>query len=452
MLAHEGDRPMKAAEGAGSSLAVSPLRILLNVWEQRDEWLLAAMVLLPVSLLGSGLLLVVGSGLAIVAAGWKRDRRFDRALMIVAAVLLGVTAAAGTGKSWLGLANYLPFMGGFALVSQVLRSRRQIRRFLLALVAGSWGFSIFGWGQVMWGWSFRFVTWGSLIHVKLVGIHAPRPTSVFENPNGLAILLLMVLAIAWGLWCDRDEGSEGGRDRWVEQVILAGAMGLGGPLLVLTESRNGWLVALLALGSVLVLMRRWRWVALLGVVAMVPVGAAANLLGLRWIVPSFVWQRLLASLDPNSVAFESMVSRWDGWVFAFQMWRERPLTGWGWQSFADRWAAQVPPPEVPLFHAHNIYLSLAAEGGLLALGAFGLVWGWTLWRGWQAWRWERRAGAGGFLLLGVNVALGAYFVAGLLDAAFFDGRLNVMVWMVLAVANSYWRWLKGGGDRAELTK
>ena len=417
-------------------------------WGDRDEWLLAAMTILPVSLIGSGLLLLLGPAMAIANRGWQRDRRFHRSLAIVAAALIAVTAAAGNGESWLGLANYLPFLLAMVLVAQVLRSRWRVRRFLVALVAGSWGIALLGLGQAIWGWSFRWVLLGSLVHVKLVGEYSGRPTSVFSNPNALAVYLVMVVAIAAGLWCDRRERPEREWGRRAERIVVAGGIGLGLPLLIATESRNGWLVALLVSTVALGILRRWLWLGLLLGAIAIPIGAAADVLGLRAIVPGTIWQRLAESVDPSSVGFESMVTRWRGWQLAVQMWREQPLVGWGWQSFGDRWAAQVPPPEVPLFHAHNIYLSIAAEGGLVALVALGLVWGWTMVRGWLVWRAERLDELSGYLMMGVNVALLAYFLAGILDAPFFDGRLNVVVWMVLAVVLASWRDIRS--DRTDL--
>ncbi|MEM8716391.1 MAG: hypothetical protein AAGE92_11540, partial [Cyanobacteria bacterium P01_G01_bin.4] len=94
-----------------------------------------------------------------------------------------------------------------------------------------------------------------------------------------------------------------------------------------------------------------------------------------------------------------------------------------------------------LNHAHNMYLSVMAEGGAIGLAAFVMVWVWVVWRGWQAWRWERQEGRGA-LILGINLALGGYFLAGLLDTPIFEGQLNVVTWMVLAIANSYWLCLK----------
>lgn len=404
-------------------------------WAHQDIWLLVAMIVLPVSLVLSALLTLVGSGLAIAQMGWRRDRAFHRMLVVAATLLLITTAVSGDGDSWVGVLNYLPFLLAFTLVSQVLRSRQRIHRFVWAIVSASIGFSLFGFGQALLGWQGRWSWLGGVLYVSLNNEHVPRPTSVFLSPNSLGIYLVLVLAIAWGVWQERQRSIR--VPRWLQVSVPVLAGGLGIPLLLLSESRNGWLVAVLILGLAFTLRRRWRLLLGLGTVLSVPIAAAANLGGLRTLVPMVIWQRLADSVQPGSPSYISMVTRWQGWQLAVSMIAQKPLVGWGWQSFPDHWNAQTPPPEFPLNHAHNIYLSVMAEGGVIGLAAFLMLWGWVVWRGWQAWWWERQAGRG-LLILGINLALAGYFLAGLLDAPIFEGQLNVVTWMVLAIANSYW--------------
>jgi O-antigen ligase len=451
----------------------------------RDEWFLAAVAILPASLLGYGLLLFGGSGLAAsqarrqtlteankgddlrfsckdiirssnVPAGEtnKADSFLPQLLVSLAAVLVGVTVCHRSTDSWLGLFNYLPFLLVFVLTQSVLVSLQRIRRFLKAVVASSWLVSILGFGQVLWGWEGKYTFLGSLLYFKLTADHAPRPTSIFTSPNSLAIFLVMVLAIAWGLWLDTERSPDSSLKRSVGDTLLLGsAIALALPLLLLTSSRNGWLVALVGVVVILTIQQRWRWLAVLGMAGFLPIGAALNWLGLRFLVPAFIWQRLVDSFNPESQSYLSVVTRWQGWQLAAEMVRQRPWTGWGWQSFGHHWQGQVPPPTQPLLHAHQLYLSIAAEGGLLVLGGFLAVWGWIVWHGWQAWyrqTWGRQISGGGqsgALILGVNVALLCYFCSGLLDAIFFDGRLNALVWMVLASANRYSWWCRAEEQR-----
>lgn len=394
------------------------------------------MLVLPVSLALSALLVVGGCSLAIAQRGWQADRRFHRLLVIATSLLLVSTAASGGIDSWVGLLNYLPFVLALALASQVLTSRQRIYRFALAIAAGSWLFSLMGLLQGIWGWHGRWSWLGGLVYGRLSDEHFPRPTSVFLSPNSMGIYLVLVLAVAWGVW--RDRQSAIGVPNWLSAIIPVGAVAMGLPLLVLSESRNAWLLAMFMAALALTLHRCWRLLVGLAAATGVPVAAAANWWGLRVVVPQSIWQRLVDSVQPNSPSYISIVTRWEGWQLAASMIASKPLVGWGWQSFAQQWSSQEPQPTYPLTHAHNIYLSVTAEGGAVALLAFALIWGWPLWRGWRAWHLELRRGQSGHLILGVNFALTAYFLSGLLDAPLFDGRLNVVFWMLLAIANAYW--------------
>ena len=413
----------------------------LRWWSKQDVWLLVAMAILPISLALSAALVLVGSGLAIAQTGWRPDRPFQRMLVMSSSLLVVTTIASGSHDGWFGVFNYLPFILAFALVSQVLSSSVRIHRFLLAIAGGSLGFSLLGLAQAIWGWHVNWVWLGGIIHIHLLPEHLPRPTSVFLSPNSLGIYLVLVLPISWGLWCDRDR--QVGLPQWVTNLVPLAAIGLGLPLLVLSSSRNAWLVAVFVMAVGLAVQRCWRLLWALAVVLAIPIAAAADVWGTRRLVPQLIWQRLADSIQPDSSAYISMVTRWQGWQLAADMIAQKPLVGWGWQSFAHQWNSQVPPPPVyPLTHAHNIYLSLTAEGGVVGLMALLVIWGWTLWRGWNAWQWECRAGQSGHPILGVNLALVGFFVSGLLDAPIYDGRLNVVIWMMLAIANAYWLCLR----------
>ena len=342
-------------------------------WARQDSWLLLAMVILPISLAISAVLVLVGATLSIAQTGWRHDRPFHRMLAVASSLLVVTTIASGSNGGWIGVFNYLPFILAFALVSQVLVSRDRIHRFILAIACGSLGFSLLGLIQAIWGWSGTWVLMGGVIHIDLLGEHLPRPTSVFLSPNTLGIYLVLVLSIAWGLWGDRDRRV--GLPQGVSTVIPLAAIGLGLPLLGLSSSRNAWLVAVLVLAVGLTIRRCWRLLMGLAMGLAIPIAAAANVWVTRQLVPRFIWQRLVDSIQPDSPSYISIVNRWQGWQLAVRSIAQKPLVGWGWQSFSDRWNSQVPPPVYPLKHAHNIYLSLTFDGGIICLAAFLAIWG-----------------------------------------------------------------------------
>ncbi len=410
---------MKGSLGESSWILAGSVSWLRPETWGRDWWILATVAWIPVNALPSLVTAVVGLVLTLGRERLHLQDPLARGL-IGLAVLTGLVSVGATDRSmsWLGSFNYWPFYLCGMAVSLCLTSATQLRRLATVILASSAVISSLGLAQVIWGWQGRiqmsFITLGLTL--------TDRPAAIFASPNVLAIYLTVVMAIAVGMIL----ASGSCRVAWV-------ALGLATPLLVLTASRNGWGVAWLMVILFLIYQRQWQglsgWLGL----SFLPVGAALGVPGLRWIVPSMIWQRLADTVDPQAAFFSSTSNRLDAWQFALNMVQQRPWWGWGWQSFAALYNTQDPSPSEHLSHCHHLYLTLAAEGGLIVLlGSVG-VWGWILWRGWQA-----RQGRDEALVVGILIGLTGYFVSGLLDAVYFDARINVLIWILLGSLNGIW--------------
>lgn len=392
---------------------------------QPRGWLLAAAALIPVNLAPSLLLALVGTiqGYTRYGGAILRDPLFGLAALLS----LAVVGVAFWGEDWRlslpGMFNYWPFLLMLPAFAAVLASRGSgtescpvgRRRLAQVLVLGSGLMLLLGWGEVLWGWQGHFF-WGPVWITGVAG--GERPAAAFTSPNILAIYLVIHLCLAAGLWLDRAD-----RD-WPQAVGLGAVLGLGSLLLLLTASRNGWGVGGLALMMGLALRRCWWGIGILVGLGLAGLAAAWDWPGWRAVVPRLIWSRLADTFDPQALHFSSTANRLDAWHFALQMARERPLTGWGWQSFAALYNAQEPPEL--LGHCHNLYLHLAAEGGIPLLLGHLILWGWILARGWQAWRRSQES-----VLLGMLLALTAFFASGLLDVVMLDGRIHLLVTLLL---------------------
>jgi O-antigen ligase len=178
-------------------------------------------------------------------------------------------------------------------------------------------------------------------------------------------------------------------------VLLLVTIALGAAL-AMSWSRGAWL----GFGAAIVVMavalpRRARWglllVAILAVGGLglyatgrVPPSVVARLTGFGQYV-QFEDVRGVGINDANYAVIERLAH----WQAALEMFRHDLWTGVGLGCYEPAYAdfALINWP-IALGHAHNYYLTVAAETGLVGLVAYLLLWGAVFW---QTWRATRRA-------------------------------------------------------------
>ncbi|HEY9765159.1 MAG TPA: O-antigen ligase family protein, partial [Chroococcales cyanobacterium] len=192
--------------------------------------------------------------------------------------------------------------------------------------------------------------WGPLL-IRL-GTEDGRANSIFFHPNILAGYLLLAIGIGFFLL----ERAQTLRSRW----LLGGGLGLIFVCLVLTQSRSAWIGAALAIAAIGA--RAGRKVFL---------GILAGTLAAVALFFHSVLRRLgtLFSLD-----FFSNANRLRAWKSALRMISERPFFGFGPGTWGKVYPSFRDPLELEhLPHAHNMYLHLGAEYGLIPLFCLLLV-------------------------------------------------------------------------------
>jgi hypothetical protein len=218
-------------------------------------------------------------------------------------------------------------------------------------------------------------------------------------------------------------------------IILVLALGLNSCTLVLTHSRNAWIVAFLTLLVFGLYQRYYRIIAfLLGLVASVFWAAFGPIAqgSFRRIIPAFFWARLTDQGFDRPVA-DLRITQWQ---FAWSMTTERPWSGWGLRNFTPLYEAQMG---TWLGHPHSTFLMLSAETGIpLTLLLMGVV-GWILAQGvqrWHQWRAAIEPGTGHlgdrWVLFTYLVSFGGCAVFSSFDVTFFDFRVNLLNWFLLA--------------------
>ncbi len=179
-------------------------------------------------------------------------------------------------------------------------------------------------------------------------------------------------------------------------------------------SRGAWLgVGAALVVTVIVQSRR----ALIFSLVVVLVLAAVIFLSSLNLIPSIVAERFSGIADYFGVfdvrgvkvddANYAIVERMAHWQSAFEMFASNPWLGVGFGNYTVAYPRYALPHwSDPLGHAHNYFLNVAAETGLLGAFAYVLLWGAAFWQGWRAVRGSRglsRTLAAG--LLGMLVGL-----------------------------------------------
>lgn len=162
-------------------------------------------------------------------------------------------------------------------------------------------------------------------------------------------------------------------------AVLAGVLAVA---LLMSWSRGAWLGAACAALAMLGAWPRRRWLGALLVVACVSAGFVMFASG---ALPAAIMDRVVsmgeffqsfdvrgADINPASYA---VIERLAHWQSAVDMARDNPLLGVGLGNYETVYR-QYAYPNWPwaLGHAHNIYLNMLAETGLLGLVAYAGLW------------------------------------------------------------------------------
>ena len=151
-----------------------------------------------------------------------------------------------------------------------------------------------------------------------------------------------------------------------------------------------------------------------------------------------VQERLWSTFD-----FVQNLPRSQIWQANIDMITERPVLGWGYgnyRKFRDPFYAQYPQAD-HTGHAHNTFLQVAVDCGLIGLGAF-LCFFWSLLRvGWQTYqRIPPEEEPVRSLVLGAGLSIVGFLVGGLTQHNFGDAEVVVVMWAVAGIIVSIRSW------------
>lgn len=200
---------------------------------------------------------------------------------------------------------------------------------------------------------------------------------------------------------------------------------------------GGWVAMVFAL---LFSLTRGVWIAYLAVLGLLGVVKGRQvLLGVAGGVVVFGLFLFSAGAGVRERAWslvdlEQNLGRSQIWQANLDMVRERPLLGWGYgnyREFRDPYYRRYPGADTTA-HAHNTFLQLWVDAGVVGLGAFLFLFGVILRKGWAAYRRlteePRRS-----MILGCVLGVAGFLLSGMTQYNFGDAEAVVVMWATVGL-------------------
>lgn len=232
-----------------------------------------------------------------------------------------------------------------------------------------------------------------------------RAFGTFEQPNPyagyLALIAPVALGFAFAVFSNHAQRlvfrrRAGESEYW---LLNTGYFGLAIIALVATLtaivmswSRGAWLGV--GAGLIVTIVVQSRRAFIMSLIAAFVLTFAILLSSIN-LIPSVVADRFSGITDYFGVfdvrgvkvddANYAIVERMAHWQSAAMMFAARPILGVGIGNYATAYPQfSLPRWDDPLGHAHNYYLNVAAETGLMGLGAYLILWASAFWQSWRA--------------------------------------------------------------------
>jgi len=300
-------------------------------------------------------------------------------IVYLLALLLSFPNAIDLQEALEGVIKWLQMLVIVLLVQEAL-SPRQVRWLVWGLLAGGVLQAMLGIYQFI----FRIGPPNFLLLDRFM-----RAAGTFGQPNPFAGYLGLTLPVAVSLFLmsissfhRRSEGRL--RQLLTGTVAYGGAAAIIGAGLLASWSRGGWLGAAAGAGVVLYFQGGpiVKGAALAGAGAVmlfgpltyryIPSSLTDRIADLPTYFGSGMWEVVQQQVTDSNF---SIIERMAHWIAALRMWEMSPWLGVGPGNYAAVYPqVRLARWEDPLGHAHNIYLNVLAENGLIGICAYLVLW------------------------------------------------------------------------------
>jgi len=387
-----------------------------------EHCILAVTFFLPLSLNVSSGFLGFGAVLWLGKMIVRRKLDFKSTPFDVGIALLVVLSAASIWNSpdrGFSFYNYYNLMGRYVLIYYLvvnnINSAMQIKKIIWVMLTSAAMVTLYGFYQYLFGVNISQMAWvdgQQFPDLKL------RVFSTLENPNLLAGFLVTMMSVgaSMGYKATTMKG----------RMILFALVTMFGACLVLTYSRGAWLSLLAVIGVYGMLCnRKIFWLLIL-----LPVGMICG--------HDAILERIMSIINPTDTSSTLRIALWESTI---AMIMDKPLLGIGWGSYwlvYPNYDFFLNNANVTIFHAHNMYLNIAAEIGIPGLITFlSIMYGHirlalsVLGGAVESWS--------SGLMLGIIAAIGGIIINGLTDYVMFNIQLSMLYWLLNGLIVIVWQ-------------
>lgn len=394
--------------------AVVGAALILCVPETGLVLILLALPFLPTMLLMAACL-YVDMAFFFKLLRCKRVLRLEAVDLGVAAfgvvqLLLGGLTSLRPAQSVRQVAVYGVFMLTYFMAANSVRSRQMAQKTVLALILSCFAASMLGVYQNFVG----VESTASWIDSEMFAEIGSRVVGPFDNPNVFGEYLIMLLPLAVALVLTR---------RGAQRLIGIAVTLAAGAALVYTWSRGAWLGAMASIGLLLVLYHAVLLRLVVPAIVALPFVAAA--------LPSAILSRLtsIGNLADTSTAYR--VSIWTASVNMLKDIFESGI-GTGSAAFSAVYPAYALGGAAYALHAHNLYLQIFVELGVVGIAVFVLMLFFFFRSVFSCYRTlGDRTQATTILAMGLGVF--ALLVQGLTDNVWYNYRIVLLFWLLMGI-------------------
>lgn len=273
---------------------------------------------------------------------------------VVAFAFIALLSLAGSPKPLFGIAFYgftiLQYVLLFFMILVFIRHERERKMLVKALLYSTVIVVLYGLYQYVHMLTLHEVEW---VDNEAFPRLMRRMYSTLYNPNLLSEFLLFMISATASLCIAKIP-------KW-KQAVPYGAL-LGGLVLclILTYSRGAWLslCAIVFFFGLVWDKRLWLSFSVIPFILLFYHGGVTT---------------RLMSIFSHSEVDTSVSMRIDMWTGAWQMFLDHPGLGVGWGAFKFVYPAYnelIQQAGITIFHAHNMYLNILAETGLIGFLLF----------------------------------------------------------------------------------